>query len=176
MQRFVNGFVFSVMLLGMVLLAEPVYAQATFSRSQAYKDWLLQCFEVPVAGQKAEERCTLTQNVGTQKVKRIASLSLIKGGEGRKESFLRLILPLEMYLGEKVTMVVDEESAKPEILEWLTCVTDGCLAELKMTKPLLQKLEKGTALNFNASLYNGRRKLAMKFSLLGFTDGNKQVQ
>jgi len=159
----------------MIVTTPDAMAQPRFTKSQAYGDWLLQCFKVKTGTSGTEERCGLTQGVGTKKVKLVASLSVVRGGAKRKKNLLRLMLPLGVSLADGVVMDIDGDKHFGK-LDWVTCVNGGCLAEKELEPPLDKALKVGRNLTVTARTLTKKSDLIMKFSLHGFADGEKQVR
>lgn len=168
----------SISLLGciaisMVVLTPNAMAEAKFTRSQAFDDWMLQCFETDADKENKKERCALTQGVGTNQVKLVASLSVVRGGEDEKENLLRLTLPLGISLADNVTMDIDEQGV--DKMEWVTCVNGGCVASKTLNSALVKQLGSGEGVTFTAKTLKDKRDLILKFSLNGFSAGLKEV-
>lgn len=159
----------------MIVVTPDAVAQPRFTKSQAYGDWLLQCFKVETGTGGTEERCGLTQGVGTKKVKLVASLSVIRGGSERKTSLLRLTLPLGVSLARGVVMDIDGDKHFGK-MAWVTCVNGGCLAEKVLEPSLVKALRGGRSLTATARTLTKKSDLIMKFSLHGFAGGEKQVR
>jgi len=159
----------------MIVAIPDANSQPKFTKSQAYGDWLLQCFNVETAKDGTEERCGLTQGVGTKKIKLIASLSVVRGGKKRDKTMLRLTLPLGVSLADGVVMDIDGDNRFGK-LAWVACVNGGCLAEKELDTSLSTALQKGSKLTVTAGTLTKKSGLVMKFSLLGFANGEKHVQ
>jgi len=154
----------------MLVGANNAMAETTFTRSQAFGDWLLQCFNTEDGQGKAQERCSLTQGVGTEKIKLIASLSVVKD---KQKNMLRLTVPLGVSLADKVTMRVNKPLGA---LGWLTCLNSGCLAEVNLDDALLSRFKTNKTLTITAKTLTKKRDLILKFSLKGLSDGIAKIK
>jgi len=162
-----------IMFSGAVVAAPNVQAETTFTRSQAFGDWLLQCFETQENKGTKKERCSLTQGVGTEKVKLVASLSVVKAGKHEQESILRLTVPLGVSLKDNVIMKNRESLGH---LQWLTCLNSGCLAEVKLDEKLLKNFKANNTLTLTAKTLRNQRDLILKFSLKGLNQGLSKIK
>lgn len=156
---------FFVFVLSYLLMSFNVVAEPTFTRSEVSGDWLLQCFKTDVKKGTKQERCSLTQGVGTEKIKLIASLSVVKE---EKKHVLRLTLPLGVSLAKNVSMKTNHDLGH---LTWLTCLNTGCLAEVALDATLIKKLANKKTLILTAKTLHNKRDLILQFSLKGFAKG-----
>ncbi|MDQ6962070.1 MAG: invasion associated locus B family protein [Mariprofundaceae bacterium] len=168
---FKNSFNFAswrVMALGLICLFSllpSAVAEPTFTRSEAFGDWLLQCFTVEIKKGQQQERCSLTQGVGTEKVKLIASLSVVKES---KKQLLRLTVPLGISLSHEVSM---KSTTGLGDMKWLTCINSGCLAEKTLDTALIKKLAGKKKLILTVKTLKDKRDLILQFSLKGLAQG-----
>jgi len=156
--------------LSLLLGASSAMAETKFTRSQAFGDWLLQCFNVEDGQGKKQEKCSLTQGVGTEKVKLIASLSVV---QDKQRNMLRLTVPLGVSLASNVSMKINESIGS---MRWLTCLNSGCLAEIPLNEKLLNRLKTKEELTITANTLTKKRDLILKFSLKGLSKGLSSIK
>lgn len=134
--------------------------------TETIKDWRLVCNE--------SKQCVANQVISVKrddKLQNVLTLTLVKGGNG--QSNLELKLPFGLDLRPGIVTRVDE--ANEEKFPFVTCMPDGCIAVMPMTKARLAMFKKGSKLTVGFRPLGNEKTVAVEASLSGFTVSANKV-
>jgi invasion protein IalB len=134
--------------------------------TETIKDWRLVCNE--------NKQCVANQVISVKrddKLQNVLTLTLVKGGNG--QSNLELKLPFGLDLRPGIVTRVDE--ADEEKFPFVTCMPDGCIAVMPMTKDRLAMFKKGSKLTVGFRPLGNEKTVAVEASLSGFTAAQSKI-
>ena len=149
----------TVALLAIVLSLNSSISFAEVT-TETIKDWRLVCNE--------NKQCVANQVISVKrddKLQNVLTLTLVKGGNGQFN--LELKLPFGIDLRPGIVTRVDE--ADEEKFPFVTCMPDGCIAVMPMTKDRLAMFKKGSKLTVGFRPLGNEKTVAVEASLSGFT-------
>jgi invasion protein IalB len=164
------------LLLLVVAILLPVHtsqAAQQFTRSQAYGNWMLRCAKDDNPKVKSKEKCSLLQNMMTEKGERLLSVNMVSVGK-KKAKVAVFTLPLGFYIPDGVQLAVDK--GKTRNLAVAFCTQAGCIAQLKMDRKLIKELIDGGKMKLSMVTGNRLKKLEFAISLKGITAGLNAVK
>ena len=136
-------------------------------RAEQYDQWILQCAESTTSG---NEKCNLIHQLVNDKKQQIVKIEVLKQGANNMMLFH---LPLGSYLPAGAVLIVGEASHKMPIT---VCMPAGCKAKLALDWNLNQKLKREDKAIVQLLNVNQQQKLNIEFSLMGFSNGSKEIK
>ncbi|MBF0383427.1 MAG: invasion associated locus B family protein [Magnetococcales bacterium] len=171
-RSLVIGVVLSAFLVVMIP-ASTLDSAPRFTRSQAYGDWLLNCFEPASKSNKQQkESCVLRQQLTHQSGKRLILITIVQ--EQKKQVSVRLILPLGFDIPKGVKLQVDGGSSYP--LQILSCHNVGCQAEAKMSSKMRRSFVRGKMMHVVMTSSGDNKTLKFPLSLRGISNGINSIK
>ena len=136
-------------------------------RAEQYDQWILQCAESTTSG---NEKCNLIHQLVNDKKQQIVKIEVLKQGANNMMLFH---LPLGTYLPAGAVLIVGEASHKMPIT---VCMPAGCNAKLALDWNLNQKLKREDKAIVQLLNVNQKQKINIEFSLMGFSNGSKEIK
>ena len=135
---------------------------------ETFGDWAFRCVKAP-EGQ--EDQCNLYQLLINDEGVSVAEVSIFKLPEGgQAQAGATIVVPLETFLPEQLTLAVDGENAR--VYPYRFCNRAGCVARIGLTAAEVAQLKAGA----NGSLRivpaaTPSSEVVLNISLSGFTAG-----
>ena len=136
-------------------------------RAEQYDQWILQCAESTTSG---NEKCNLIHQLVNDKKQQIVKIEVLKQGAN---NLMLFHLPMGTYLPAGAVLIVGEASHKMPIT---VCMPEGCKAKLALDWNLNQKLKREDKAIVQLLNVNQQHKLTIEFSLMGFSNGSKEIK
>ena len=136
-------------------------------RRVQYDQWVLQCMNGSVTG---NEKCNLIHQINNKNKQQIIKIEVIKTVDSDTIIFY---LPLGSYLPFGAKLVVGESEYSMPIT---TCLVSGCQAKIKPHWNLIQQLKRKDKAVVQLLHINQKQKLNIKFSLMGYSTGFKEIK
>jgi len=136
-------------------------------RAEQYDQWILQCAESTTSG---NEKCNLIHQLVNDKKQQIVKIEVLKQGAN---NLMLFHLPMGTYLPAGAVLIVGEASHKMPIT---VCMPEGCKAKLALDWNLNQKLKREDKAIVQLLNVNQQQKLNIEFSLMGFSNGSKEIK
>lgn len=142
----------------------PVERVAPDSRITGFQDWALDC----------TGPCVLTHVIRgvDPDATDVLRLSLRRGVE-QENPVLTLTTPLPLYLPDPLILTPEGEDPRP--VPWLTCVPEGCAAQVALDGDLLEALRRRRHATVEVTLVDGSHA-RLTASLLGLTAALKALE
>lgn len=153
--------------LAALFLASAQDARAADEVRVDHDSWQLFC----AASKPGEAQdCEVHQLLSNEKKKLAAGMYLIRRGSG---SVLMVRVPLGVLLSKNMMLQIDN-GIGTDALTFLRCDTNGCLAQMPATAPLLDSLRKNSAVTL--TMYaDANTPIPVKFTLKGFAAAEKAL-
>ena len=142
------------------------------NRNQALGDWLLNCAPGDDPG-KAKERCSLQQQLVTQKGERIVFVKIVKTDDEEKKTAV-FVLPLGFYIPDGVEIAIDGRRSRRLLVT--LCDQGGCVARIPLDDNLAYEMSAGDKMIISLVLGDRSRKMDFPISMKGFADGIDAVR
>ena len=136
-------------------------------RAEQYDQWILQCAESTTSG---NEKCNLIHQLVNDKKQQIVKIEVLKQGAN---NLMLFHLPMGTYLPAGAVLIVGEASHKMPIT---VCMPEGCKAKLALDWNLNQKLKREDKAIVQLLNVNQKQKINIEFSLMGFSNGSKEIK
>lgn len=143
-----------------------VSAEQNEVTTELFKDWRLVC--------NVENQCIASQVISIKKgdqLQNVLSLTLVKGQDSKMNLELKLPFGLDLRSG----IVTRVDTTEEEKFSFVTCMPDGCIAVMPMTKERQVSFEKGAKLTVGFRPLGNDNTVAIEASLNGFTDVSKSL-
>jgi len=151
--------------LGAVLMA-TANANAEDLKTETHKDWRVVCND--------QNQCVASQIISVKKddqLQNVLSLTLVKGQNGNANLELKLPFGLDLRPG----IVTRVDLADEEKFQFVTCMPDGCIAVMPMTRERQVAFEKGAKLAVGFRPLGNEKTVAVEASLSGFTSASAAI-
>lgn len=135
-------------------------------KTETYKDWRVVCND--------KEQCVASQIISVKKeeqLQNVLSLTLVKGQNGNANLELKLPFGIDLRPG----IVTRVDAAEEEKFQFVTCMPDGCIAVMPMTKERQAAFKKGAKLAVGFRPLGNEKTVAVEASLSGFTSASAVV-
>jgi len=130
-----------------------------------HKDWQIRCDTPP--GAKSEQ-CALIQSVTAEDRANVGLTVIVLKTADQKSKLMRVVAPLGVLLPSGLGLKID--NADIGRAGFVRCLPNGCIAEVVMDDPLLQKLRTGKTATF--IIYQTPEEgIGFPMSLAGFGEG-----
>ncbi len=136
-------------------------------RSEQFDQWRLKCIEAQISG---KEQCNLIHQLVNDKKQQIVKIEVLKQGANNMMLFH---LPLGTYLPAGAVLIVGEGAYKMPIT---VCMPAGCKASIPLDWNLKQKLKREEKAVVQLLHINQQQKINIEFSLMGFSNGSKEIK
>jgi invasion protein IalB len=136
-------------------------------RRVQYDQWVLQCMNGSVTG---NEKCNLIHQINNKNNQQIIKIEALKTVDSDTIIFH---LPLGSYLPFGAKLIVGESEYSMPIT---TCLVSGCQAKIKPHWNLIQQLKRKDKAVVQLLHINQKQKLNIKFSLMGYSTGFKEIK
>ena len=136
-------------------------------RAEQYDQWILQCAESTTSG---NEKCNLIHQLVNDKKQQIVKIEVLKQGAN---NLMLLHLPLGTYLPAGAVLIVGEGAYKMPIT---VCMPAGCKASMPLDWNLNQQLKREDKAIVQLLNVNQKQKINIEFSLMGFSNGSKEIK
>ena len=121
----------------------------------------------------AHEQCAAVSSVAADDRPNVTLKLIALVTADRKVRFLRVIAPLGILLPRGLELKVDDE--KIGRMEFVRCLPNGCVAEVGMQDPLIEKMKKGQNATF--SLFETPEEgIGVPVPLAGFKEIYEKLQ
>ncbi len=118
---------------------EPAVGEA-YER-ETFGDWSVRCIKAP---EGEAERCNLYQLLINDEGVSVAEFNMFRLPEdGRVAAGANIVVPLETFLPERLTLAVDGENAR--IYPYRFCNRAGCVARVGFTQAEVDEFKRGVA-------------------------------
>ena len=141
----------------------------TTGRKIQYGSWLLQCVNGVISG---NERCNLIHQIKNKNNQRIIKIELLKLANSDLDLML-FKLPLGVHLPSGAKLIVGESEY---VMPFTTCLVSGCQAQIKLNLNLKQQLKKESKAIVQLLNVNQKQKINIPFSLIGYSEGYKEIK
>lgn len=158
--------------VGTLALALPAAAQDSEGPdrlNETYRDWVVQCVTQAVSQPQEDAGsarvCEMVQQL-TQRDsgQRVLTMGLQRTADGG--TAMTVIAPFGILLRDGVTIRVGDDDLFQ--LEFLTCMSNGCIANADLGSDAVAAMERGSAATVRMSTLQGQA-LDLEISLMGFT-------
>ena len=140
----------------------------TTGREIQYGRWLLQCVNGVISG---NERCNLIHQIKNKNNnQRIIKIELLKLANS---DLMLFDLPLGVHLPSGAKLIVGESEY---VMPFTTCLVSGCQAQIKLNLNLKQQLKKESKAIVQLLNVNQKQKINIPFSLIGYSEGYKEIK
>ena len=136
-------------------------------RAEQYDQWILQCAESTTSG---NEKCNLIHQLVNDKKQQIVKIEVLKQGAN---NLMLFHLPLGSYLPAGAVLIVGEGAYKMPIT---VCMPASCKAKLPLDWNLNQQLKREDKAIVQLLNVNQKQKINIEFSLMGFSNGSKEIK
>ncbi|WP_170135043.1 invasion associated locus B family protein [Acuticoccus kandeliae] len=136
-------------------------AQGPDALTEVYRDWTVRC-ATPEGGSR---RCWMVQTLNrTGSGERILQFELALPSGAPT---MLLLTPFGLLLPSGLTVAIDD--AAPRILQFRTCVPQGCLIEQKLADTELASLRRGQKMSVAMVAAQNEAEVRLEVSLAGFS-------
>jgi invasion protein IalB len=146
-----------------VSIAPPAEGEPPVKSSHG--DWQVRC-DTPAGAQG--EQCVLMQFVTAEDRDNVGLTVIILKTADKKAKIMRVLAPLGVLLPSGLGLKVDNTDVGS--VGFVRCLPNGCVAEVILEDPLLQKLEAGKMATF-IIFQTPEEGIGIPISLNGFGDG-----
>ncbi len=146
---------------------EPAGAQGAVRAKHG--DWETRCETPPGA---AYEQCAAVMSVVDQERPNLTLVIIVLNTADRKARLMRVIAPLGVLLPAGVSLRIDDQDAGR--LNFLQCLANGCIAQLALDQPLLDKLKAGKTMTLGI-FQTPEQGVGVPASLAGFKEAYEQL-
>jgi len=154
------------LVLSLVLGRGAYPASAQDQTTKKFGDWEVSCGTPPGA---REKKCALTQSVIDEERANVGlRIVFLLGSKG--ERVLRVVAPLGVLLPFGLGVRIDDEAIGDKPIPFIRCRPLGCISEVVVKDPLLDKLKTGKQALF-IIVETKEEGRAIPVSLKGFTSG-----
>ena len=146
-----------------VVMAAGAFATtpASAQQQQAAKGWYKLCSK-----QAANEICNVQYSISGQSGRTVASVNLLQiKGKVNQEVF-QIAVPSARFITAGIKMRID--GGRENTIPYSVCMPQRCLAETRLTPPLVKALKAGGKINLVTTNFQ-RQKNPLSVSLKGFT-------
>lgn len=144
-------------------LPSPVIAQGAVK--SVHNDWELRCDTPPGA---ASEQCVVMQFVTAADRDNVGLTVIVLKTADRQARILRVLAPLGVLLPRGLGLDIDQENMGTA--GFVRCLPNGCVAEVIMDDPLVEKMKTGKTATF-VIFQTPEEGIGIPISLNGFGDG-----
>ena len=133
---------------------------------EVFGDWAVRCIKAP---EGEPERCNLYQLLRNDEGVSVAEFNLFRLPEGGQVvSGANIVVPLETFLPEQLTLAVDGENARR--YPYRFCNRAGCVARVGFTQAEVEEFKRGAAGNLRiVPAAAADTEVVLTVSLSGFT-------
>lgn len=153
------------MILASLSLAVPSLAAAQGAVKSVHDDWELRCDTPPGA---ASEQCVVMQFVTAADRDNVGLTVIVLKTADRQARILRVLAPLGVLLPRGLGLDIDGEDMGTA--GFVRCLPNGCVAEVIMDDPLVEKMKTGATATF-VIFQTPEEGIGIPISLKGFGDG-----
>lgn len=146
---------------------QPAAAQGVVKAQ--YGDWQMSCDTPPGA---TFEQCALIQNVSADDQPNVGLSVIVLRTADRQARLLRVLAPLGVLLPNGLGLNVDGTNIGR--VAFVRCLPSGCVAEVALDDPLIDRLSKGVSAVF-VVFKTPEQGIGIPVSLKGFADGFAQL-
>lgn len=132
-------------------------------------DWETRCETPPGA---AYEQCAVVMSVVDEERPNLTLVIIVLNTADRKTRLMRVIAPLGVLLPAGVSLRIDNQDAGR--LNFLQCLANGCIAQLALDQPLLDKLKAGKTMTLGI-FQTPEQGVGVPASLAGFKEAYEQL-
>ena len=132
-------------------------------------DWETRCETPPGA---AYEQCAVVMSVVDEERPNLTLVIIVLNTADRKTRLMRVIAPLGVLLPAGVSLRIDDQDAGR--LNFLQCLANGCIAQLALDQPLLNKLKAGKTMSLGI-FQTPEQGVGVPASLAGFKEAYEQL-
>ncbi len=144
-------------------------AEAQGAIQAKHGDWETRCETPPGA---AYEQCAVVMSVIDQDRPNLTLVIIVLNTADRKARLMRVIAPLGALLPAGVSLSIDGHDAGR--LNFLQCLANGCIAQLALDQPLLDKLKGGKTMTLGI-FQTPEQGVGVPASLAGFKEAYEQL-
>ena len=141
-------------------------ADKTGVTAVSHKDWRVVC--------NVQEQCVASQIISVKKddqLQNVLSLTLVNGQDGNANLELKLPFGIDLRPG----IVTRVDASDEEKFSFITCMPDGCIAVMPMTKARQAAFRKGAKLAVGFRPLGNEKVMVVEASLSGFTAATNEV-
>lgn len=155
----------SVIIIACLFLAVPSLAMAQGAVKSVHNDWELRCDTPPGA---ASEQCVVMQFVTAADRDNVGLTVIVLKTADRQARILRVLAPLGVLLPRGLGLDIDQENMGTA--GFVRCLPNGCVAEVIMDDPLVEKMKTGKVATF-VIFQTPEEGIGIPISLDGFGAG-----
>ncbi len=155
----------SVIIIACLFLAVPSLAMAQGAVKSVHNDWELRCDTPPGA---ASEQCVVMQFVTAADRDNVGLTVIVLKTADRQARILRVLAPLGVLLPRGLGLDIDQENMGTA--GFVRCLPNGCVAEVIMDDPLVEKMKTGKVATF-VIFQTPEEGIGIPISLNGFGAG-----
>jgi invasion protein IalB len=155
----------SVIIIACFGLALPTLAAAQGAVKSVHNDWELRCDTPPGA---ASEQCVVMQFVTAADRDNVGLTVIVLKTADRQARILRVLAPLGVLLPRGLGLDIDQEDMGTA--GFVRCLPNGCVAEVIMDDPLVEKMKTGKVATF-VIFQTPEEGIGIPISLNGFGEG-----
>ena len=144
-------------------------AEAQGAVRAKHGDWETRCETPPGA---AYEQCAAVMSVVDQERPNLTLVIIVLNTADRKARLMRVIAPLGVLLPAGVSLSIDGQDVGR--LNFLQCLANGCIAQLALDQPLLDKLKGGKTMTLGI-FQTPEQGVGVPASLAGFKEAYEQL-
>ncbi len=144
-------------------------AEAQGAVRAKHGDWETRCETPPGA---AYEQCAAVMSVVDQERPNLTLVIIVLNTADRKARLMRVIAPLGVLLPAGISLRIDDQDVGR--LNFLQCLANGCIAQLALDQPLLDKLKAGKTMTLGI-FQTPEQGVGVPASLAGFKEAYEQL-
>jgi invasion protein IalB len=152
-----------------VLLVAAGAAHAQGAIKDKHGDWETRCETPPGA---AYEQCAIVASVVDEARPNLTLVVIVLNTADRKARLMRIIAPLGILLPSGISLRIDDEDMGR--LNFLQCLSNGCVAQVAMDDKLLSKLKTGKTATFGV-FQTPEQGVGVPVPLAGFKEAYEQL-
>jgi invasion protein IalB len=141
------------------------YAKSEGAVKDKHGNWETRCETPPGA---ASEQCAIVQSVADEERPNVTLVVIALKTADRKGRLLRVIAPLKVLLPTGVGLRIDKDDMGR--MNFVRCLTNGCVAEAFIDDKLLAKMESGQTITF-VIFETPEEGIGVPAPLAGFKEG-----
>jgi len=154
-----------IRLMAVLIALLPAHALAQGAVKSVHGDWELRC-DKPAGAQN--EQCVIMQFVTAEDRENIALFVTVLKTADDQSRILRVLAPLGVFLPLGLGLRIDD--ADIGTAGFVRCLPNGCMAEVIMDDPLIERLQTGRTATFIV-FQTPEEGIGIPISLNGFGDG-----
>lgn len=151
--------------LAILCLAYSGHANAQGAVKSVHGDWEVRCDTPPGA---ASEQCVVMQFVTAADRDNVGLTVIVLKTADRQAKILRVLAPLGVLLPRGLGLDIDQDDMGTA--GFVRCLPNGCVAEVIMDDPLVQKMKTGKTATF-VIFQTPEEGIGIPISLNGFGEG-----